>query len=152
MPSSVSREGQALERWAASHAAQPKAPEPSQAMAPDLAMLAQALGQLAPSNARTTTIIQQSMAAQEQQEPHTQMQFVDRITTDLGRLTDPHLLVQAIRATSARLRTLQQAALSLHRETSVFQCQELMGCANQCHASLAHLVDPQSLILPTLLP
>ena len=150
MPSSVSREAQTLASWAASHPAQPKAPEqpPAQAMA----MLAQAMGQLSLSNARTTTIIQQSMAAQEQQEPHTQMQFVDRITTDLGRLTDPHLLVLVIRATSARLRTLQQAALSLHRETSVFQCQELMGCACPCHASLAHLVDPQSLMLPTLLP
>ena len=154
MPSSVSREAQALERWAASHAAQPKAPEqrPAQAMAPDLAMLTQALGQLAPSNARTTTIIQQSMAAQEQQEPHTEMQFVDRVTTDLDRLTDPNLLVLVIKATRDRLRTLQQAALSLHRQTSVFQCQELMGCACPCHASLAHLVDPQSLMLPTLLP
>ena len=86
------------------------------------------------------------------QDPQAQMQLVDRITTDLGKITDPHLLVLVIRATSARLRTLQQAALSLHRETSVFQCQELMGCAFPCHASLAHLVDPQSLMLPTLLP
>ena len=95
--------------------------------------------QLAPPNSRTTTVIQQSVAVQE---PQTQMQFVDRISTDL--------VVLVIRATSARLCALQQAAL--HRETSVFQCQELLGCAVACHGSLAHLVVPQSLMLPTLLP
>ena len=147
MPSSVSREAQSLATWAAAQPSEAPDQPPAQS---ELAALAQAMGQLAPSNARTTTIIQQSMAAQD---PQTQMQFLDRITTDLGRITDPHLLVLVIRATSARLRTLQQqAALSLHPETSVFQCQELLGCAFPCHDSLAHLVDPQSLMLPTLLP
>ena len=65
---------------------------------------------------------------------------VDRIAGEQGRV-------------GGQLRTLQQqAALSLHPETSVFQCQELLGCAFPCHDSLAHLVDPQSLMLPTLLP
>ena len=147
MPSSVSREASNLAVWATSQPVK----EPDQPAAQnELAVLAQAMGQLAPSNARTTTIIQQSMNAQD---PQTQMQFVDRITKDLDHITDPHLLVLVIRATSARLRTLQQqAALSLHPETSVFQCQELLGCAFPCHDSLAHLVDPQSLMLPTLLP
>ena len=131
--------------WAANQPAEPPEQPPAHS---DLATLAQAVGRLAPANARTTTIIQQSVA---EQDPQTQMQYVDRISTDLGHITDPHLLVLVIRATSARLRTLQQAALSLHRETSVFQCQELLGCAFPCHDSLAHLVDPQSLMLPTLL-
>ena len=107
MPSSVSREAQNLASWAAT---QPeKAPDQPPAQR-ELAMLAQAMGQLAPSNARTTTIIQQSMSAQD---PQTQMQFVDRITKDLDHITDPHLLVLVIRATGVRLHTLQQqAALS----------------------------------------
>ena len=147
MPSSVSREAQNLAPWAVTQPDQAPDQPPAQR---ELAMLAQAMGQLAPSNARTTTIIQQSVAAQD---PQTQMQFVDRITKDLDHITDPHLLVLAVRATSARLHILQQqAALSLHPETSVFQCQELLGCAFPCHDSLAHLVDPQSLMLPTLLP
>ena len=138
MPSSVSREAQNLALWAAGQAE--RAPEQPPAQN-ELTMLAQAMGQLAPPNARTTTVIQQSVAVQD---PQTQMQFVDRISTDL--------VVLVIRATSARLRTLKEAALSLHRETSVFQCQELLGCAFPCHDSIAHLVDPQSLMLPTLLP